>query len=512
MSLGEWNQAVRQGRWQALHYPVTVTGVLLPLRPIQSFLDKSSINPFRRFLESIVGGLARTKSFDALQSWVGLHTYPKREGEGPYFVPFEGRRPGLRMGLTVMSTSHGDGFTISCAECHSANLFGRRVIGMSSRFPRANAFFVKGLHLAPLVPSRIFRWTTGANDGEMRLFERSKKAMRSVAARVPVQLGLDTSLAQVALSLAKRRQDAWASIEDHPSARFDPISHIPADSKPAVWWNIKYKDRWLSDGSVVSGNPIFTNFIWNEIGRGTDLHQLDSWLRNNATAVKTLTTAVFASEAPRWTDFFPARTIDEASARRGEKIFLQNCAHCHGIYKKAWDLPGAHAWTWARRMRTVEVRYPQPTRVVNVGTDPSRYLGMRSLVQLNNLEISKRNHIVIEAQHGYVPPPLVGIWARWPYFHNNSAPSLCAVLTASPLRPKHYWARPANDPDHDFDKVCNGYPSSMPRPWPGREYFYDTSRPGMHNTGHDEGIFLRNGKEILSGRDKMDLIAFLKTL
>jgi len=47
-----------------------------------------------------------------------------------------------------------------------------------------------------------------------------------------------------------------------------------ADSKPAVWWGLKYKNRWLSDGSVVSGNPIFTNIIWNELVTLNDLTDL----------------------------------------------------------------------------------------------------------------------------------------------------------------------------------------------------------------------------------------------
>lgn len=65
----------------------------------------------------------------------------------------------------------------------------------------------------------------------------------------------------------------------HP--RETPLDHFIADSKPAVWWNVKYKTRWLSDGSVMSGNPILTNFLWNELGRGVDLVELANWVRKN---------------------------------------------------------------------------------------------------------------------------------------------------------------------------------------------------------------------------------------
>ena len=78
---------------------------------------------------------------------------------------------------------------------------------------------------------------------------------------------------------------------------------------------LKYKTRWLSDGSIVSGNPIFTNFLWNEIGRGVDLQELEQWLKNNKKIVMELTTAVFATESPRWTDFFHADTINIVKAK-----------------------------------------------------------------------------------------------------------------------------------------------------------------------------------------------------
>src|SRR6185312_8620849 len=144
----------------------------------------------------------------------------------------------------------------------------------------------------------LFQKTTGATDAEVELLSEMKQNIRRVGVKEPLVLGLDTSLAQVALSLDHRNADAEAT----PSHwyEFFPrddkfLSHHPADSKPAVWWNLKYKDRWLSDGSVISGNPIFTNIIWNEIGRGADLTTLESWLADNGKIIQELVTAVFSS-------------------------------------------------------------------------------------------------------------------------------------------------------------------------------------------------------------------------
>src|SRR5690606_10217377 len=226
---------------------------------------------------------------------------------------------------------------------------------------------------------------------------------------------------------------------------YEPLSFTVADSKPAVWWTVKYKNRWLSDGSVISGDPIITNILWNEIGRGADLVELKDWVYNNLDTIDELKTAVFESQAPRYTDFFSTEKFDLDTLRTGQMIFRSHCMRCHGDYLKAWEFEDAlNARLSHESLSTIEVRYPKQTRVVDVGTDAHRYRGMKSLERrLNPLEFSREFGIVIKAQKGYVPPPLVGIWARWPYFHNNSIPNLCALLTAGSERPQTYYAGPA---------------------------------------------------------------------
>lgn len=489
----QFSTSIRSGRLHALHYPVSVTGIVLPYAPIRRFLQSDSTDPLRFLLQSVATTFTGFHSYDDVEQWLGLHGYPDQEGEGPYLVPWLGqRKPTHRMGFTLVHTNQGRGFTISCAECHAENLFGRRVIGLSNRFPRANRFFYEGLKAADQVSTDFFAWATEATEGETALYRRFKMNSQFIAAKVPVQLGLDTSLAQVALSLARRARDPWASKAAGVPARGEPLASRVADSKPAVWWTLKFKNRWLSDGSVVSGNPILTNFLWNEIGRGADLRELSRWLENNTDVVRDLTTAVFATEPPPFTDFFPAPEPEQVE--RGRIHFRKFCTRCHGLYENG------------------QVQYPAHTLVVDVGTDPARFLGMRSLVQLNNLQISKDHGIRVEAQKGYVPPPLNGIWARWPYFHNNSAPNLCAVLTRSEARPKTYWARPANNKAVDFDVRCNGYPRRRVPEGTPEEFLYRAEGEGRSNAGHDEGIFLRDGRELMSNVEKFELIRFLQTL
>ncbi len=286
------------------------------------------------------------------------------------------------------------------------------------------------------------------------------------------------------------------------------LDDLVADSKPMPWWTLRYKTRWLADGSIVSGNPILTNFLWNEVGRGADLEALADWLESaeGQTVTDELTVAVFAAEAPRWTDFFAAETIDEGLAREGQALFAETCADCHGTYEKGWDAPDAETRSAVARLETTRVVYHARTPRFDVGTRADRADGMADLERLNDLAISEWMGTVVDASgDGYVPPPLDGIWARWPYFHDNSAPTLCAVLSPPADRPTFYVQGPADDPAAHFDADCVGYPTgeAIPEDWlDDEEAWVDlTDRPPQ---GHD---MLVGGPQ-----ERAALVAFLKTL
>lgn len=515
----ELSRRIERGKIHAQVYPVDVTASLVPYQAFRNFLEGSFINPFRFLAQQLVRGMTGWYGFDDMLAWLGLHPYPTAEDTGVYSVPYpNGTRPAERMGFGLIRRDGAEGFSYSCASCHSANLFGKTVLGMTNRFPRANQYFVAGQKTAGYVTTGLFHFITGATEEERRMYKKTRFALRFVGTKTPAAPGLDTSLAQVAISLARRApasEDEWATRDrtysDNPRPEF--LETFIADSKPAVWWNLKYKTRWLSDGSLISGNPIYTNLLWNELGRGTDLRELEDWLQNNSDVIEDLTTAVFSTEAPKFTDFFPAERFDLAAARRGQAVYKQHCARCHGMYEKGWDLPEAELLSPEKQLETVSVRYFPRTPSVRVGTDPQRALGMRSLeTGLNPLAISRAHSIEVREQHGYVPSPLVGIWARWPYLHNNSVPSLCALLTPGPDRPQTYVAVDAQVRDRDFDSECNGYPEAPSASAPDRGVIFDTARPGLSRLGHDEGIIVRNGHELLSPEEKQDLIRFLQTL
>lgn len=519
-SSSQLNEKIMAGRRHALFYPVTVTGLLIPYGPMKTFFNSAENDPVRRLLFTMAQTVTPFKSMNEVYNWLGVHHFPAQDdSRNPNpLPPLSAKEKELPMGASLLDSHGKKGLTFSCATCHSADLFGVKVLGLTNRFPRANDFFHEGKRIAPYINSYVFRDILKAPEEDRLMFLESKDAIRYVGTKSPAALGLDTSLAQVAMSLSRRAQDPWATKtpDSYKKPRPNKLEKMIADSKPAVWWTLKYKNRWLSDGSIVSGNPVHTNFLWNEIGRGTDLKVLEKWLIDNDDKIRELTTAVFASQPPRYEKFFGVNSINIDKAKQGQKHYAMACARCHGTYTKGWDETHAGTLSDLELIQNVNLTYHKKTPVRDVGTDPGRYLGMREFADaLNSLQISKSIGTVVEPQKGYVPPPLDGIWSRWPYFHNNSVPNLCALLTKATARPSNYWAGPANNKDTDFDQDCVGYPlaEKTPAAWKrNKDFFYDSKREGLRNTGHDEGIFLKDGAEIFTAHEKSELIEFLKTL
>lgn len=493
-------------------WPVTVSGVLLPWGPLSVLFSPDATDKTTLTAQGLARNALGFGTIPEMFAWLGLHPRgpdPQAFAGVPWPAEIE---PDAQLGAGLVQTKLGQALTFSCATCHTARVFGKTVVGLTNRQSRANAFFGLGKQFFPLVTPELAVELGKASTPDLAQLEQAQKNLPAIGYKEPAALGLDTSLAQVALSLSLRKADAWASRDAAVEAEPRPnlLDTLVADSKPAVWWSLKYKTRWLSDGSIVSGNPIFTNVLWNELGRGTDLHALADWMQANRRVVDELTALVFAVPAPRWSEVFPHLPIDQAAAQRGQKVFAQTCAGCHGTYQKGWEVPGS-----PDPLRTTAVHYPKRTPVLDVGTDPQRAQGMAGFADaLNALEISKRMGTVIEVQTGYVPPPLEGIFLRYPYLHNQSVPTLCDLLRPAKERPPVFWLGPDQDPATDFDSACVGLPvAAAPDAWKtDPRAKMDTALPGLSNRGHDAWLVEANGQPKLSAAQRADLVEFLKTL
>jgi hypothetical protein len=110
---------------------------------------------------------------------------------------------------------------------------------------------------------------------------------------------------------------------------------------------------------------------------------------------------------------------------------------------------------------------------------------------------------------GYQAPPLDGVWATAPYFHNGSVPTLYHVLN-SKTRPR-IFTRSFQTNEADYDKKQVGWQVRILDETPkngtvfDRRKIYDTTQPGRGNMGHTFG-------DDLTDEQRWAVIEYLKTL
>ncbi len=208
----KFKQTITAGKKHALIYPVDVTGLLIPYEPLKYFFETDEQDPVRKYIFSKLQNKTQFYSIDDLLNWLGLHSYPETQEENPLDIPHvDPLHATHAMGTTLLKTKNGIGITFSCAACHSADLFGKKILGMTNRFPKANEFFHLGKQVSPFINSYLFQMGLKTTQGERLMIKKVKNTLPWVGTKKPQVLGLDTSLSQVALSLSKREQDEYAS-------------------------------------------------------------------------------------------------------------------------------------------------------------------------------------------------------------------------------------------------------------------------------------------------------------
>ena len=115
----------------------------------------------------------------------------------------------------------------------------------------------------------------------------------------------------------------------------------------------------------------------------------------------------------------------------------------------------------------------------------------------------------LRATDGYQAPPLDGVWATAPYFHNGSVPTLDGVLNSA-ARPE-VFTRSFRTAEADYDAAKVGWrvtevpPPDAKLPGHERRKVYDTTQPGRSNAGHTYG-------DDLTADERRAVIEYLKTL
>ncbi|MEL6105674.1 MAG: hypothetical protein AAFU85_06550 [Planctomycetota bacterium] len=186
--------------------------------------------------------------------------------------------------------------------------------------------------------------------------------------------------------------------------------------------------------------------------------------------------------------------VDAKLADRGRTIFERNCAECHGTY--------GSDWTYPNRMIPLD----------EIGTDPVRLTALTVEGRKRYAKSwfahggeSDEQETIVDPD-GYVAPPLDGVWASAPYFHNGSVPTLWHVL--NPSKRPAVWRRTSEAMDEqrvgliveEVDQVPSDGGDSV-----FRRSFFDTQKFGKGRGGHDY-------PESLTEAEKVAVLEYLKTL
>jgi hypothetical protein len=257
-----------------------------------------------------------------------------------------------------------------------------------------------------------------------------------------------------------------------------PLIHHDMDA-PA-WWLMHRKTRIYADGFAQKGHRGLMQFM---LVRENGPERFREWEED----FRDVLAFIEALRPPKFTG-----SIDTTLAERGRVAFNEYCSRCHGTYGSE----GSH--------------YPELLiPIEEIGTDRVR-LDALSTKQRAAYGASWFAHSgeqeTWEDPQGYMAPPLDGIWASAPYFHNGSVPTLWHVLHPD-QRPK-VWRRTAVDLDvkrigltvEELVETPRAASSNVEK----REYF-DTARTGKSADGHNFPLDLTE-------EQRTAVLEYLKTL
>jgi mono/diheme cytochrome c family protein len=351
-------------------------------------------------------------------------------------------------------------WTMSCLACHQGQVGGRMIPG---------------------VPNSTYALETLTE--EVRLVKiRQRKAfghMDMGSLLLPLGTTVGTTNAVIFGVALMRHRDAELNIVQRPP-RFDLVHH---DMDAPAWWHYRRRKSLYADGFAAKGHRMLMQFLLVKENGPERFHEWEQEFREIESWIAGL-------EPPRW-----PHAIDASLAVAGKAVFTAHCASCHGTYGPTGSYP--------ERLVAID----------EIGTDRVR-LESLTAKERSDLNASWFGRFGADgrelegraAGEGYVAPPLDGVWATAPYFHNGSVPTLWHVL--HPAERPAVWRRSPTGYDEfrvglEVEEL-DGLPEGRLLPSVRRQYF-DTRKPGKSAAGHDF-------PDALSSDEKTAVLEYLKTL
>lgn len=382
--------------------------------------------------------------------------FRERYGLHPAPYPNHGYPMGLREGTTFLGRK---ALATDCLICHGGSILGQSYVGLGNSTLDIHALFTELAKADGFRGDLPFHFTTVRGTSEA-----GGMAVYLLGLRKP-----DLTM----------RTDKALELGLHDDLCEDP---------PAWWLLKKKKTMYHTGGADARSVRSLMQFMMGP------LNSADSITREELTFAD-IQQYLLSLEAPKY-----PLPIDHDLAAKGEVIFLDTCARCHGTYGEKGSYPN----------KIIPLK--------EIGTDPTRFHGITEefgrYYDKSWFGQEKSGWLVndyqVKPSAGYQAPPLDGIWATAPYFHNGSVPTVYHVLN-SKARPKIYTRSFRTDKEaYDADKLgwkvqildrgADPKASDIEQ-----RKVYDTTQPGRGNGGHTYG-------DDLTEPQRRAVIEYLKTL
>ncbi|MGD9644407.1 MAG: cytochrome c [Pirellulales bacterium] len=356
--------------------------------------------------------------------------------------------------LGVVDTGHG--WAMNCLSCHGGKVAGRVVPGLP------NSHYAFQTLMQDLAKAEI---AAG----------RPLTADKANTALIPLSKSNGATNAQTASVLLSAMRDDQLNLLDSP--RQVSFKHYDLDAPP--FWNTKKKTHLYIDGFVPKSARVIMQFVLVPANSAATIKSWEPDFQDVLAWIESL-------EPPPY-----PYAIDRELAERGRPIFSRACAECHGTYGPGGSYP--------EKRVDIDVVGTDRLRLEGMPVEHRRFYHESWFGEFGKLA-------VVEEPSGYVAPPLDGVWASAPYFHNGSVPTLWHLL--------HEDARPAvwlrSEDGYDQEKVglevseFESLPAVVRRADDKRRYF-NTRLSGKSAAGH-------SFPEQLSEDEKQAVLEYLKTL
>jgi len=377
-----------------------------------------------------------------------------RERYGLHAAPYDNH--GLPMGLMQSNRWLRKGIVNNCLLCHAGSIAGRTYIGLGN---------------ASLDFQSLFDELTAGDGLKIDLPFRFSYVRGTIDPVSPV-------------AFLMRYRDADLNLQKPVDLTY--FKDVCSD--PPAWWLIKRKKTrdWTGGIDARSTRVDLVNLL-------SPFHSGDD-VKKQEPVFADILAFLHSVEAPKY-----PFAVDAKIAERGKAVFTQHCSKCHGTYGRDGTYPN--------RIVSIEKLGTDPVLAESVSEKNIEYFNKSWLAQQVGPD-GERFRIM--ENHGYQAPPLDGIWATAPYFHNGSVPTVYHVLN-SKARPKIY-TRSFRTGEEEYDAAKLGWKiqelAESPDPAsPGieRRRVYDTTQRGRGNGGHQYG-------DKLTEDERLAVIEYLKTL